>query len=298
MLISFHTASEATILPKGTVQFQCNLVHLHNFVANAASEAAMKKETVQFQCDLAHEVNFLYRGLRSSHSEKRELCSFSATLCTWIISLPLCSLSPARQCGQLQIRRHPAQMRNFIAHSGNCAISLPPRAVGQFHCQGRRPPCAVRQRCNSNATPYNFAISLPMRAKRFRRHPVRLRNFIANSGNSVISLPPCASVQFHCQGQRPPVAVRQRCNFNATSYNCAISLPMQATHQFRRQWCNFSATSYNCAISLPSRATQQFRCHPVQLCNFIANRGIGAISLPPCADGQFHCQGRRPPRAV
>ena len=214
---------------------------------------------MQFQCDLVHLDNRNFFAL----------VQFVASA----ISLPHRAAAQFQcQRGQLQIRRHPAQMRNFIAHSGNCAISLPPCAVGQFHCQGRRPPCAVRQRCNSNATPYNFAISLPMRAKRFRRHPVQLRNFIANSGNSVISLPPCASVQFHCQGQRPPVAVRQRCNFNATSYNCAISLPM--------------------------RATQQFRCHPVQLHNFIANRGIGAISLPPCADGQFHCQGRRPPCAV
>ena len=198
MLISFHTASEATILPKGTVQFQCNLVHLHNFVANAASEAAMKKESVQFQCDLAHEFNFLYRGLRSSHSEKRELCSFSATLCTWtiVISLPLCSLSP------VQFHCHTAQLHNFNASAGNCkfaatlrkcAISLPIAATVQFHCR-----------------------------------PVLLGNFIAKAGdhlvqfdNGAIPMPPRTILQFHCQcGQR---------DFAATLCSCAISLPIAAT---------------------------------------------------------------------
>jgi hypothetical protein len=199
VLISFHTASEATILPKGTVQFQCNLVHLHNFVANAASEAAMKKESVQFQCDLAHEVNFLYRGLRSSHSEKRELCSFSATLCTWtiVISLPLCSLSP------VQFHCHTAQLHNFNASAGNCkfaatlrkcAISLPIAATVQFHCR-----------------------------------PVLLGNFIAKAGdhlvqfdNGAISMPPRAISQFHCQ-------CGQLSNFAATPCSCAISLPITAT---------------------------------------------------------------------
>ena len=177
----------------------------------------------------------------------------SDTAAACVISLP------ARAIVQFQRRlvRLDASPPS-LANSGDCTISLPPVAAGQFHCHCRRSRCAVCQLCN----------------------------FIAascNGGGCAISLPPCAIGEFVAKAGSLQIRRRlvQLCNFNAKRGTCTISLPPCA------------AEPTLCRLSIV-----QFHFRLAELSNFTANGGDGTISLTPWAAGQFHCQCRRPPSAV